>query len=313
MDWHDAADGFDFQDKLTRDDDIRLEAVADFRAPIDDRHCDPIPQFAKQWEMNTKTSRDRPASSETLVSRAEGAIALSAPTQEPAAYRAPGYRMIENVHIENFRCFKQADLSNCGRVNVIVGRNASGKTALLEALFLACGPSPEVAMRLKQWRGFDPVAVSGTFAQIDESIWGDMFFNYDKNAAIEISLTGSDNHNRSLTVSYGKVEESFGLTGPNREIRSLSGVMFRWTRFDEQVFLVRPEFTRGGFIFQGTDNLPMSAMFFASGHPFLNQDNTQRFSELSRRRHAQPFVAAVKHEFEFIKDIDLMNPLIFIT
>ena len=40
MDWQDAADGFDFQDKLARDDDIRLEAVADFRALIADGNCD---------------------------------------------------------------------------------------------------------------------------------------------------------------------------------------------------------------------------------------------------------------------------------
>ena len=40
MDWQDGADGFDFQDKLARDDDIRLEAVADFGALIEDGNCD---------------------------------------------------------------------------------------------------------------------------------------------------------------------------------------------------------------------------------------------------------------------------------
>jgi hypothetical protein len=40
MDWQDGADGFDFQDKLARDDDIRLEAVAHFRALIKNRNCD---------------------------------------------------------------------------------------------------------------------------------------------------------------------------------------------------------------------------------------------------------------------------------
>jgi hypothetical protein len=40
MDWQDRADGFDFQNQLARDDDIRLETVADFRALIDDRNCD---------------------------------------------------------------------------------------------------------------------------------------------------------------------------------------------------------------------------------------------------------------------------------
>ena len=40
MDWQDGAGGFGFQDKLARDDDIRLEAVADFRALIADGNCD---------------------------------------------------------------------------------------------------------------------------------------------------------------------------------------------------------------------------------------------------------------------------------
>jgi hypothetical protein len=40
MDWQDGADGFDFQDKLARDDDIRVEAVADFRAFIADGNRD---------------------------------------------------------------------------------------------------------------------------------------------------------------------------------------------------------------------------------------------------------------------------------
>ena len=40
MDWQDGADGFDFQDKLARDNDIRLEAVANFRALIEDGNCD---------------------------------------------------------------------------------------------------------------------------------------------------------------------------------------------------------------------------------------------------------------------------------
>jgi hypothetical protein len=36
VDWQDGADDVDFQDKLARDDDIRLEAIAGFRALIAD-------------------------------------------------------------------------------------------------------------------------------------------------------------------------------------------------------------------------------------------------------------------------------------
>jgi AAA15 family ATPase/GTPase len=250
-------------------------------------------------------TRGRPDSETFLAPGFEGAIAMGTPNQERAPYGATGYRMIENVQIRNFRCFKQASLTNCGRINVIVGRNASGKTALLEALFLASGPSPEVALRLKQWRGFDSGAATGTFAQIDEAMWSDLFFNYDKSRAVEIALFGSDNHTRSLTISYGKVEESFGLS--SRQAVSLSGAMFKWTRYDEETFLIRPEFTRGGFVFAGTDIQPIPGMFFASSHPFLNQENTQRFSELSKKRRVQPFISAMKREFDFINDIDIQS------
>ena len=48
--------------------------------------------------------------------------------------------MIRSVQIRNFRSFDAATLQDCRRINVIVGENGSGKTALLQAIFLAAGP-----------------------------------------------------------------------------------------------------------------------------------------------------------------------------
>ena len=42
--------------------------------------------------------------------------------------------MITKLQISNFRCFKSLDLEGLRRLNMIIGLNASGKTALLEAL-----------------------------------------------------------------------------------------------------------------------------------------------------------------------------------
>lgn len=44
--------------------------------------------------------------------------------------------MIQHIHIENFRCFDEIDIEGFGRVNLFTGLNDTGKTALLEALFL---------------------------------------------------------------------------------------------------------------------------------------------------------------------------------
>ncbi len=44
--------------------------------------------------------------------------------------------MIEELHIQNFRCFEDITISSIGQVNLIVGKNNIGKTSLLEAIHL---------------------------------------------------------------------------------------------------------------------------------------------------------------------------------
>lgn len=43
--------------------------------------------------------------------------------------------MIQNISIENFRCFDKTEMKGFGRINLITGKNNSGKTCLLEALY----------------------------------------------------------------------------------------------------------------------------------------------------------------------------------
>jgi predicted ATPase len=45
-------------------------------------------------------------------------------------------RMISSLHVEGYRGFQYFDMSDLGRVNLLVGNNSSGKTSLLEALNL---------------------------------------------------------------------------------------------------------------------------------------------------------------------------------
>ncbi|WP_414548719.1 AAA family ATPase [Anabaena sp. CCY 0017] len=46
--------------------------------------------------------------------------------------------MLKSVKIENFRGFKSFELQQLGRINLLVGKNNSGKTSLLEAIQLLC-------------------------------------------------------------------------------------------------------------------------------------------------------------------------------
>lgn len=44
--------------------------------------------------------------------------------------------MLQSIEIENFRCFEKTSISGFEQINLITGKNNSGKTALLEALYL---------------------------------------------------------------------------------------------------------------------------------------------------------------------------------
>jgi hypothetical protein len=48
--------------------------------------------------------------------------------------------MINELTLENFRGFRSLELKGLKRVNLIVGHNNSGKTSLLEGLFMLCEP-----------------------------------------------------------------------------------------------------------------------------------------------------------------------------
>ena len=47
--------------------------------------------------------------------------------------------MLDSLHVKNFRCLEDFQVNKLGRVNLIVGKNNSGKSTVLEALRLYAG------------------------------------------------------------------------------------------------------------------------------------------------------------------------------
>jgi AAA ATPase domain len=50
--------------------------------------------------------------------------------------------MLKSLKIKNFRCLEEFDLPQLGRVNLLVGKNNSGKTSVLEAIHMLDSVSP---------------------------------------------------------------------------------------------------------------------------------------------------------------------------
>ena len=56
--------------------------------------------------------------------------------------------MYKSFRVKNFRCFRDLEISDLGRVNLIAGKNNTGKTALMEAMHVLAGTySGQVLLR----------------------------------------------------------------------------------------------------------------------------------------------------------------------
>ncbi len=44
--------------------------------------------------------------------------------------------MLQSLKIEGFRGFQNFEMANLGRINLLVGKNNSGKTSILEAILI---------------------------------------------------------------------------------------------------------------------------------------------------------------------------------
>lgn len=66
--------------------------------------------------------------------------------------------LLKDLTIENFRGFDKVELKNFSKINLILGRNNSGKTSILEAVFLLTGMSnPSLPDNINRFRGIRTV------------------------------------------------------------------------------------------------------------------------------------------------------------
>lgn len=230
---------------------------------------------------------------------------IQAPTQKGDCVPS-GSPMVESLVVKNFRCFQHLELRGLKRINIIVGRNASGKTALLESIFLAAGGSPELALRLRFFRGMG----QGLQLTIDrrsyESLWRDLFFSLDHSRTISAEIVGSPANTRSLTIVY-KDQASLTLPLGKQMIDSalIIPIVFEWRDSKGESHPVEVKITEQGLSI-GTSIETVQCAFFSTAAPAANPvENASRFSELSKQNKLNAVIEAVRSEFPSILDLSL--------
>jgi predicted ATP-dependent endonuclease of OLD family len=220
--------------------------------------------------------------------------------------KAVGYKMIKELRIKNFRCFQTLELSNLGRINVIVGDNGRGKTALLEGIYLAGGGGPELYLRTLLWRGLvsGEVQVS-TSRESYEGFFRGLFYRYDHSQNIEIEFTDSESRFRTLKIYYPQDETlalPLEISGP--EVSIPKPITFHWRTGSGMEHKAQVEIRENQLVMPPfSEVLPLSFLNTAS---LLNPNNTATpFSDLSKKRQLSDVLEAMKTLYPQIEDLSL--------
>ena len=210
--------------------------------------------------------------------------------------------MIREIEIKNFRGIEHVKIKDAKRLNVMVGPNGTGKTAFLEAIFLASGNSPEILQRIKAWRGREALS-QGNLETIQDAIFEDTFRDPVKGTA-SINLVGDTGETRSIKISSDAESET--VISPGSETTS-----FNWNfeydspKFGNQSVDVRVD--EKGIAIKSVRS-SMNAHFIGARTNVSESESARMYSKLRVDNKAEAFEKALISEFPILQSLDIEAP-----
>ncbi len=133
--------------------------------------------------------------------------------------------MLDSLYIKNFRLFKELQVERLGRVNLIVGKNNSGKNCLLEALWIyAANAEPVVLKEILSNRDEYEIEVqlarsNAHYIQPEKHPCRHLFYDYrlpnPEAEGIEIGPVEPEQNRLKLVVRHGDNDTGLELTRKN--------------------------------------------------------------------------------------------------
>lgn len=215
--------------------------------------------------------------------------------------------MITSIAIQHFRCFRSIEIDDLAKVNVLVGRNANGKTALLESIFLSSSSTaPQIAFQLRAMRRVGNRIEVSLEKAIYASLWDDLFYNFDTKEPVSIAVRGDSNDSRSLKISFA-VGEQVVLPLDEQQRSPIAPevqVVFDWQGAGQPIE-IKPTLLANGIAMGNTPVEVFPIMFFSPSTPESPEENAKRYSGLSKNNLEQEVLVALRSEFDFVEGLSI--------
>ena len=130
-------------------------------------------------------------------------------------WRGGNRSVFTSLQVTGYRGLKSLEIERLGRVNLVAGRNNSGKTSLLESVFLlAHGGKPEVALNANVLRGGVGIR-AGTIDDV-RALWQPLFSDLDVSRPVSILASHATHGSLQLEIEH-RYSERMGSASTSRD------------------------------------------------------------------------------------------------
>ena len=182
--------------------------------------------------------------------------------------------MFKSLQIQNYRAFDELDIKRLGHINLFTGKNNTGKTTLLEAIFLLCGAgNVQMALNAGVIRGTTSAAAS-----LPATFWKPLFTALDMTKTVKITGVYSSLGQLTMNIKVSRpetVELPLDTPGSTSVAESLNenGLLFSFEmdskKVESSVYVTGDEVKTK----QHPDwRVPFPGMFLPSGRVSFQED-----------------------------------------
>lgn len=219
--------------------------------------------------------------------------------------------MLTDFEVNGFRSLQTLRIQDPKRVNILVGKSAAGKTAILESIRVALAGTPAVLFNSAQWRGA-LVINPGQNKEQFEAFWRPFFFNFEINS--KIVFQAKDNLGRIGTVSvYLSPEEISAnsapqLPGMQPAFFSMRPIVFERSSFSGENSFARSFVNQGGVHFDPVPELGIASEFMPSQNAFATNQVANWFSALSIENKDKDIEEVIRKQFPDVTGLSVQAP-----